>query len=188
METVKLNDLIRDRKKRKVIVEAMVTGKIFIYPTDTIYGIGCNAMDSDVVDRIRKVKGSDHPFSIIAPSKGWVKERLYVSHPDFLKRLPGPYTLIFRKRNPDFLSVASGSDSLGIRIPKHVFSELVNEAAIPFVTTSLNISGQKPVTNPSDIPGEMKNAADFLIDAGVLNNPPSKVIDLTSDEPKTRIE
>ena len=184
METVKLNDMIRDRKKRKAIVEAMVTGKIFVYPTDTIYGIGCNAMDSDVVDRIRKIKGSDHPFSIIAPSKGWINQMLYVNHPDFLKKLPGPYTLVFKKRNPDFLSSVSGSESLGIRIPKHIVSEMVNEAAVPFVTTSANLSGQGAIKSPGDLPNQIKDMADFLIDAGELKNSPSKVIDLTSDEPK----
>jgi len=128
MEIVKLDEIVRDGKTRKKIVDAMIMGKIFIYPTDTIYGIGCNAMDSDVVERIRNLKRSTNPFSVIAPSKGWVKERLFVNHPEFLVRLPGPYTLVFKKRNPDFLSHVSDSDSLGIRIPKHPFSELVYEA------------------------------------------------------------
>ncbi len=184
MKVVKLGDIIRNDKTRKRIVEAMITGKIFIYPTDTIYGIGCNAMDSDVVKRIRELKKSYQPFSIIAPSKGWVKEKLFVKHPEFLKRLPGPYTFVFKKRNPDFLSSVSDLDSLGIRIPKHVFSELVYEAGVPFVTTSVNLSGGKLVTKPEELPDEMKNATDFLVDVGVLNNPPSKVIDLTSEEPK----
>lgn len=184
METVKLDDLIRDGKKRKRIVEAMVTGGIFIYPTDTIYGIGCNAMDSDVVRKIRELKGSSHPFSVIAPSKGWIKQWLVVSHSEFLKRLPGPYTLVFKKRNPGFLSAASESDSLGVRIPRHVFSELVNEAAIPFVTTSANLSGHAVIKKPSDIPDQMRSIADFLIDAGELKNPPSRVVDLTSEEPR----
>jgi tRNA threonylcarbamoyl adenosine modification protein (Sua5/YciO/YrdC/YwlC family) len=184
METMKLDELIRNEKKRERMVEAMITGKIFIYPTDTIYGIGCNAMDSGVVERIREIKGSGQPFSVIAPSKGWIKERLFVKNADSLKKIPGPYTLVFRKRNPDFLSHVSGSYSLGVRIPKHTISELVCEAGIPFVTTSVNISGQKPVTKPEEIPDGIKKGTDFLIDAGVLDNPPSKVIDFTSEEPR----
>jgi L-threonylcarbamoyladenylate synthase len=184
METVKLDDLIRNRKKRKIIIDAMVTGKIFIYPTDTIYGIGCNAMDSDVVMKIRELKGSTHPFSVIVPSKGWIKQWLVVSHSEFLKKLPGPYTLIFKKRNPDFLSTASESDSLGVRIPKHIFSELVNEAAVPFVTTSANLSGHDVIKKSADVPDQMKNIVDFMVDAGELKNPASKVVDLTSDDPR----
>lgn len=183
MEVVKLNDIIGNEKKRKNIVEAMITGKIFIYPTDTIYGIGCNAMDSDVVKRIRELKGSSQPFSVIAPSKGWVKQYLF-SKENFLKRLPGPYTLVFKKKNPDFLSNVSESDSLGVRIPKHVFSELVHEAGIPFVTTSVNTSGQEPITKLEELSDEIKNAVDLIVEAGVLKNPPSQVIDLTSKEPK----
>lgn len=185
MEYVKLDDIVRDEKLRKRMINEMVTGKIFVYPTDTIYGIGCNAMDSDVVQKIREIKGSQHPFSVIAPSKGWVKDSLVVNSPEFLKKIPGPYTLIFKKRNPDFLSGASGTDSLGIRIPKHVFTKLVAEACVPFITTSVNPSGQAPVTNPNEIPDGIKDRIDFVIDAGVINNPPSMVVDLTSDEPKT---
>ncbi len=162
----------------------MVSGKIFVYPTDTIYGIGCNAMDSGVVRRIREIKGSSRPFSVIAPSKGWIRQSLLVTHGDFLGKLPGPYTLIFRKRNPDFLSAASESDSLGVRIPRHTFSELVTEAGIPFITTSANLSGQDVARSPTEVPGQIRKTADFLIDAGVLDNPPSRVIDLTSGEPR----
>jgi L-threonylcarbamoyladenylate synthase len=182
METVKLDDVVRNSRARKKVVEAMITGKIFIYPTDTIYGIGCNAMDSDVVRRIRELKGSSHPFSVIVPSKGWIKQWLFAKN-DFLKKLPGPYTLILRKKNPDFLNEVSSLDSLGIRIPRHVFSELVCEAGIPFITTSVNILGQKPVVRTEEIPEPMRKAADFIIDGGVLNNRPSKVIDLTSGKP-----
>lgn len=184
MEIIRIDDIVRNQKLRKRVLEGMITGKIFVYPTDTIYGIGCNAMDSDVVQRIREIKGTQHPFSVIVPSKGWIKSNLLVRHPEFLKKLPGPYTLIFKKKNPDFLSSVSGTDSLGVRIPKHTFTELVAEACIPFVTTSANLSGQMPVTRPDDIPDELKKVADFAVDAGILKNPPSRVIDLTSDEPR----
>jgi L-threonylcarbamoyladenylate synthase len=184
METIKLDDIVRNDKLRKKMIEEITTGKIFIYPTDTIYGIGCNAMDSDVVQRIREIKKTQHAFSVIVPSKGWIKDKLIVNHPEYLKKLPGPFTLIFKKKNPEFLSSVSGTDSLGIRIPKHTFTEIVLEACVPFVTTSANLSGQPVVTKTNDILGEIKNEIDYIVDAGVLNNPPSKVIDLTSNEPK----
>lgn len=182
METVKLDEIVRSSRTRKRVVEAMITGKIIIYPTDTIYGIGCNAMDSDVVKRIRELKESSHPFSVIVPSKGWIKQWMFAKN-DFLKKLPGPYTLVLRKKNPDFLSEASSLDSLGVRIPRHAFSELVCEAGIPFITTSVNALGQKPVIRIEEVPEMMRKAADFIIDGGVLNNRPSKVIDLTSGKP-----
>lgn len=183
MEIVKIDDLVRNERKRRHIVESMVMGKIFIYPTDTIYGIGCNAMDSDVVKRVRAIKSSSQPFSVIVPSKGWIKQYM-VTKGKFLNRLPGPYTLVYKKRNPDFLNIVSDSDSLGIRIPKHFFSELVCEAGIPFVTTSVNVSGQQHVTNVDEIPETIKNSVDFIVDAGQLNDNPSRIIDLTSDQPK----
>ena len=184
MEILELNDIERSADLRKRIVEAIETGKIFVYPTDTIYGIGCNAMDSDVVQKIRDLKGTQHPFSVIVPSKGWITENLEVKHPGFLRRLPGPYTLIFLKKNPNYLSSVSSSESLGIRIPNHFFTKLVTEACVPFVTTSVNRAGKPSAAKIEIIPDEIMDSVDIVVDAGTLNNPPSKVIDLTSDEPK----
>ena len=73
---------------------------IFIYPTDTIYGIGCNAEESKLVEKIREIKNRDKkPFSIIAPSIKWILENCETTEKEISKYLPGPYTLILKKKN-----------------------------------------------------------------------------------------
>ena len=85
--------------EKQEIIDSITEGKIFIYPTDTIYGIGCNAQDAEAVSEIRSIKSrAQNPFSVIAPSVEWIKENCVVEKEAeaWLKKLPGPYTLIFK--------------------------------------------------------------------------------------------
>ncbi|QQR92898.1 MAG: threonylcarbamoyl-AMP synthase [Candidatus Iainarchaeum archaeon] len=168
------------------IIRAMRAGKIFIYPTDTIYGIGCAALDAGAVKRIRALKSREiqKPFSVIAPSKDWIHTHFGVRFPEFLEKLPGPFTFILPKKVVGFLREVAAGESVGVRIPKHPFTQLVEEAGIPFVTTSVNISGQPHAKSISDIPKEMREAVDYVVDAGKLENPPSEIWDLSGEAPK----
>lgn len=171
---------------REEILSAMKSGKIFIYPTDTIYGIGCHAANASAVNRIRSIKSREtqKPFSVIAPSREWIHAHFMVRFPEFLEKLPGPYTLIMEKKDPSFLKEVSPTASIGVRIPKHPFTKWVEDAGIPFVTTSVNVSGQPHAKSIADIPNEILEAVDFVLDAGKLENPPSELWDLTGKEPK----
>jgi L-threonylcarbamoyladenylate synthase len=155
----------------------ILEGKIFIYPTDTIYGIGCNALDKKAVERIREIKKRDKnkPLSIIAPSFEWIKKHCVVDV-GLKKYLPGPYTLILKKKDPGFLKHVSETDSLGIRIPDCEFSEKVEEAGAPFITTSVNLSGEPFAVNIKGVPEEIKSRVDRIIDEGKLNGKPSTLI------------
>jgi len=166
------------------LIEEIRKGAIFVYPTDTIYGIGCNALNRESVRRIREMKGATHPFSVIAPSKKWIEENLRMRHGNFLKKFPCGYTLIFEKRKGEFLKDCSPSKTLGVRIPKHEFAKLIQKAGVPFVTTSVNISGKRPIKKTSSIPKHFLKHIDFVIDDGVLDNPPSRIFDLTGEKPK----
>ena len=99
--------------KKSEIIENILNGKIFIYPTDTLYGIGCNAMNKASVEKIREIKGRDKkPFSVIAPNIFWIKDNLIVDC-DLEKYLPGPYTVILKKKDPTFLKHVAEGDTLG---------------------------------------------------------------------------
>ena len=158
-------------------VEEILDGKIFIYPTDTIYGIGCNALDKKSVKKIREIKKRDKnkPLSVIAPSLEWIREHCVVDV-NLKKYLPGPYTLILKKKDPNFLNYVSKTDSLGIRIPDSEFSKSVKKAKIPFITTSVNLSGEPFTVRIKDVPEEIKSRVDVVIDKGELNGKPSKLI------------
>ena len=154
----------------------ILSGKIFIYPTDTIYGIGCNALDENAVNKIKEIKGrdKDKPLSIIAPSKEWIKEHCVVDV-DLEKYLPGPYTLILKKKDPTFLSHLS-PETLGVRIPDNEFCQEIRNSNVPFVTTSVNLSGEKPITKIADLKPEIKDKVDIIIDSGELSGKPSTLV------------
>ena len=156
-------------------------GAVFIYPTDTVYGLGCNGLDSFAVGRIRRIKGSKKPFSIIAPSLKWIRENCFVEKRDekYLKKFPGKYTLIFRLKNKAAIcrEVNLNLQTIGIRIPKHSISKLVSELGFPILTTSVNISGEKFLTELSELGKRMEKQIDFAIDAGALKGKPSRIID-----------
>ncbi len=181
MKTVKLEDVANNQDVRNEMMEEMRTGSIFVYPTDTVYGIGCNALISDSVKKIRKIKKTDHPFSVIAPSKEWILKNLVVDSKKSLDVLPGAYTLIFRKKEPFFLREVSSLPTLGVRIPSHPITKILMDIGIPFVTTSANISGKSHIRKAK---GVKLKGVNFLIDGGILPGPPSMVIDLSGDEEK----
>jgi len=174
--TVHKAELLRDLKHA-----------VFIYPTDTIYGIGCNAMDEALVHKVRAIKQRhDLPFSVIAPSKEWILAHCVVDEraASWLDKLPGPYTLILklRKRNglPD--AVNMGLDTLGVRIPNNWFSEVVEELGVPLITTSANLTGDDHMTSLDDLHPVVKKNVDVIIYTGELRGKPSAIVRLDTPE------
>ena len=167
--------------KREDIINYIKEGKIFVTPTDTVYGLGCDATNPDSVKKIRAVKNSPQPFSVIAPSKEWIRENLIIKNGNVLDRLPGPYTLIFKKKKA-FLEGVSPSNKLGVRIPDHPLTAIIQASGRPFVTTSCNVSGEKTIKSISELSKEIQNKVNVIIDDGVLDNKPSKVIDYSEGE------
>lgn len=180
---IKMKEILKDPVLQKQIITEMKRGAVFVYPTDTIYGIGCNANKSDSVSRIRKAKGSIAPFSVIAPTKDWVDKNFKVKHPAYIDKLPGPYTMVMKKKRQVFLFWVGTRASIGVRMPDHPFQKLVKKSGVPFVSTSVNKSGHRYIRDTSEIPEEMKLFIDFIIDDGKLDNKPSRIFDLTGDKP-----
>lgn len=160
----------------KILKQEILKGKVFIYPTDTIYGIGCNALNERAVNKIRRIKRRDKkPFSVIAPTFQWVKEKCIVNF-DLKKYLPGAYTIILKKKEPSFLNWVSDKETLGIRIPNHSFTKKIQKINVPFITTSVNFSGEKPFSSIDEIPKEILNKVDYIINEGKLSGSPSTLI------------
>lgn len=162
----------------------MEEGAIFIHPTDTIYGIGGNATSPSVVKEIREIKQrKTQPFSVIAPSKEWIRKNCVISRQaeEWLEKLPGPYTLILKLKNKSCVAeeVAPGLNTLGVRIPNHWFSGAVREMGLPIVTTSANIEGSDFMTSLENLDPEIKKGMDFIIYEGGKGVKPSKIVDLT---------
>jgi L-threonylcarbamoyladenylate synthase len=172
MKLLKINSI-----NLQEIISKILQGKIFIYPTDTIYGLGCNAENIESVNKIKQIKQRDanKPLSVIAPSINWIEENLIVDI-DLSKYLPGPYTLILKKKNKNFLSHVSSTGSLGIRIPDCDFTKIIQKSGVPFITTSVNLSGEPFITQISNVPESIKNKVNIIIDAGELNGKPSILV------------
>lgn len=167
---------------KNIIIDEIKDGKIFIYPTDTIYGLGCDATNTESVKKIREIKKRvSKPMSVIAPSKEWVVTNCNISLEE-LDKLPGPYTYFLKLRNNNAVShsVNPIHQTLGVRIPEHWFSELVSMANVPFITTSVNLSGRKHMENIEDLPKPFKGAIDYIIYEGPISGAPSIKIDLTN--------
>ena len=149
------------------IFDKIRDGSIFIHPTDTIYGIGCNALDSKSVKKIRLIKGrATTPFSIIAPSKKWICDNFEIKQhaKEWIEKLPGALTLILKKKDGKVAEeVAPGLNTLGIRIPNHWLSSAITELGFPVVTTSANKVGEDFMTSLDDLDISIKEHIDFII-------------------------
>ena len=166
------------------LIESIKDGAVFIYPTDTVYGIGCNALNSKSVKKIRELKGRPtNPFSVIVPSKDWIHENCIVNNEaeEWIKKLPGPFTLILKLKNKKCVSkeVNSNLDTLGVRIPGNWIRNFVSELGIPIITTSVNKSSEPYMTNLEDLDDSIKAGVDFMIYEGEKKAKPSRIIDLS---------
>ena len=180
MKIITKKQFLQNKKK---YVDWIKEGAIFLYPTDTLYGIGCNAKKPGPVNAIREAKGREGgPFSVIAPSKEWIVDNCRVMG-RWLDKLPGAYTLIVPMKKK-CVSVAVSRKGLGIRIPKNWFSSIVAEAGVPVVTTSVNKTGEKPIISLKKVPQDIKSYVDFAIDDGQIKGRPSKLIILTGKTAK----
>jgi len=173
------------------IVEQIRNGAVFIYPTDTIYGIGCNALDKIAVAKIRALKErTTNPFSIIVPSKEWVMKNCIITTKakEWLSKLPGPYTLILKLRNKNAIvkSVNQGTENIGVRIPDHWISGFVRKLGFPIVTTSANLAGKPFMTSLEDLDESIKEGVDFVIYEGEKKGRPSKIVNLVEGIIKER--
>ena len=177
-------DEIEARKNE--IAGKIKAGAVFIYGTDTIYGIGCDATNSKAVNKIRKIKQrKDAPFSVIAPSKEWVLENCTAKGlGKELNKLPGPYTLILNLKNKNCVSkhVNPANKTLGVRIPNHWISDFVSELGMPVVTTSVNKTDEPYLTSPDELQIGIKEKVDFMVDEGKILGKPSIIIDLTKEK------
>jgi len=125
---------------------------------------------------------------VIAPSKRWIYSNCEVN-PEaekWIDKLPGPYTLILKLKNKDAISslVNAGKETLGVKMPKHWFTEFVRELEVPIITTSVNETGKYFMTSLENLDQNIQKKTDFMIDEGEKDNAPSKIIDLTKSQVK----
>lgn len=172
------------QQKRQSLIMKIAQGAIFIYPSDTIYRIGCDATNEDAVARLRKLKNTTVPFSVVAPSKQWIRQHCMVDEvaEDALDLLPGRYVLVLPVANRNAVAKSTiTSDLIGVRIPRHWTHEIASLLGHPIITTSANIAGDDYMKSKSDIHPSVSKVADFCIYDGAIKGAKIQVLDPRSD-------
>jgi tRNA threonylcarbamoyl adenosine modification protein (Sua5/YciO/YrdC/YwlC family) len=170
------------------VVECLENGGVIAYPTDTIYGVGCDIFNKKAVKKIYQLKSRDvrKPFSFICFDLSDVTKYAQVSNFAFKimkRRLPGPYTFVLEATRlvPDLLMTKQRT--VGIRIPENTIAEMVvKNLGHPLVTTSANISGEDALGDPHEIEAVLGKQLDMVVDGGIIFSEPSTVISLVDDE------
>jgi tRNA threonylcarbamoyl adenosine modification protein (Sua5/YciO/YrdC/YwlC family) len=171
------------------VVEALARGAVIAYPTDTIYGIGCDIFSKSGIERIYQLKDRSRkkPLSFVCSDLKDISRYAQVSDNSYRlmrKYLPGPYTFILEATKEVPRIMMSKRRTVGIRVPDNAIClALVRELMHPIITTSANVSEQEPLCDPKEIDAQFGKVLDLAIDGGALPNVPSTVIDLTGDAP-----
>ncbi|MEM5797346.1 MAG: L-threonylcarbamoyladenylate synthase [Candidatus Aenigmatarchaeota archaeon] len=191
MKILKINP---KKPEKEVIAQAFDILKkngIVVYPTDTLYGLGANALSKQAIIKVYKVKGRDFkkPLSVafysLSQAKKYVKfSRLALKLAK--KFLPGPLTIILPMKYKFPKELTSGSRNLGIRIPDNKIAlELVKKCRFPITATSANISGYKDPVSVEDVIKQIGDKVELILDGGKCKySQPSTVVEVNSDEIK----
>ncbi len=174
------------------VVKVLREGGLVIYPTDTVYGLGCDIMNSRALERIARIKGikiEKANFSFVCADLSHLSD--YVKQIDtttfkILKRcLPGPYTFVLPGNNK-LPREFKKRDTVGIRVPdNNIALEIVRQLGNPIVSTSIYDEDEvlEYSTDPELIFEKWQNLVDMVIDGGYGGNEPSTIIDLSGYEP-----
>ncbi|MGA9115991.1 MAG: L-threonylcarbamoyladenylate synthase [Bacteroidota bacterium] len=181
----------QERVIRKA-VEHLEGGGLLIYPTDTVYGLGCSAESKGAIERIHLLKRRrpDRPFSFVCSDLTHISEYARVGNAAFkvMKHLvPGPYTFVLPSARMKTLPriLVSRRKTVGIRVPASpVTLAIVRLLGHPILSTSVTAPDGSILTDPDAIAALYGNDVGLILDGGVLPCEPSTVLDLTGEEPR----
>jgi tRNA threonylcarbamoyl adenosine modification protein (Sua5/YciO/YrdC/YwlC family) len=173
------------------VVECLLDGGVIIYPTDTIYGLGCDIAQHKAVERICRIKQVDpqkaqlsfvcHDLSQLSLYTRSISTPLYRLLREYL---PGPFTFILpaSKQVPKLLQ--SRKSTIGLRIPGNLIAHtLIKELGHPILSASLPGEMVEEYTDPELMYDNFKNLVDLVIDGGIGGMVPSTIVDCTGEEP-----
>ncbi|HBE9445162.1 RNA-binding protein [Clostridioides difficile] len=180
-----------DYEEIKIQAKLLREGKTVIFPTETVYGLGANALDENAVKKIYEAKGrpSDNPLIVHI----YEKEEVYDLAKDISdkaklvieKLWPGPITIILNKKDIIPYKTSGGLDTVAIRMPSNIIARaIIKEAGIPIAAPSANISGRPSPTKAKHVYEEMNGRVDGIVLGGDSNfGLESTVLDLTEETP-----
>lgn len=173
----------------KTIVECLLDGGVIIYPTDTIYGLGCDIFKQKAIQRISRIKNADwqkaqlsfvcHDLSNLSKYTKSISTPLYRLLKNYL---PGPYTFILPASREVPKILQSKKSTIGLRVPNNVIAQtIVEQLDHPLLSASLPGEMVEEYTDPDLMYENFKNLVDIVIDGGPGGMRPSTIIDCTSE-------
>ena len=186
--------MIKDKMDQKVIEEAgsiLKRGGLVAFPTETVYGLGGNALDEQAAEKIYAAKGrpSDNPLIVHIAEFGAL-EQIAAEIPKEAKKLadafwPGPMTLIFEKTKDVPYETTGGLDTVAVRMPSHEGArQLIESAGVPVAAPSANTSGRPSPTTAEHVKEDLWGRIDMIIDGGPVGiGVESTIIDVTEETP-----
>lgn len=190
-EFIKLYPQNPDPRRIAQIVQSLRDGGVIIYPTDTVYGMGCDIHNARAVERIARIKGikpAKNDFSFICYDLSHIADYARVSNQAFklMKSvLPGPFTFILQATSNVPKLLNTNKKTVGIRVPDNDIPRLiVKELGNPIITTSIRDEDEiiEYSTDPELIFEKFQHLVDIVIDGGYGGNVASTIVDATDDE------
>ena len=176
----------------RILIDCLKNGGVVIYPTDTVYGMGCDIFNSRAVERICKIRGvkpEKANFSFICADLSHIAE--YAKNIDtpvykvMRKALPGPFTFILEANSNVPKLFKSSRKTVGIRIPdNNICLQIVKELGNPIMSTSIHDEDEiiEYTTDPELIHEKYKDIVDIVVDGGYGNNEPSTIVDCSAGD------
>jgi tRNA threonylcarbamoyl adenosine modification protein (Sua5/YciO/YrdC/YwlC family) len=189
MKRIQIHPVNPQSRYLKEAVHVLQDGGLIIYPTDSVYGLGCDLFNKNAVEKIYQIKGNDKRklLSFICPSLKGISEYAFVSNPAYkiMRRLlPGPFTFILGATRQVPRILLEKRKTVGLRVPDNIVCQaLLGEFGNPIISTSASLPDQEFLGDPDEIADIFIHRVDLFLDAGPGGLEPSTVIDLTQDEP-----
>jgi tRNA threonylcarbamoyl adenosine modification protein (Sua5/YciO/YrdC/YwlC family) len=192
---IEIHPMNPEPRKVKQVMEILENDGVIIYPTDSIYGLGCNIFSHKAMERICQIKKIDFEkanLTFVCADLSNISEyaRPYSTsiYKLMKKHLPGPYTFILNANNTLPKLLKNRKKTIGIRVPNSpIVRDLVNGMGTPLLSTSIKNLEEDDIieypTDPYEIHEQYEHLVDLVIDGGFGGNIPSTVIDCTNDSP-----
>ncbi len=190
-EFIRLYPQNPDPRRIEHVVRALRNGAVVIYPTDTVYGMGCDIHNARAVERVARIKGikpAKNDFSFICYDLSHITDYAKVSNQAFklMKRvLPGPFTFLLDASGNVPKLLNTNKKTVGIRVPDHdIPRQIVRELGNPIITTSIRDDDEviEYSTDPELIFEKFQHQVDIVIDGGYGGNVASTIVDATDDD------
>ena len=186
---MEINPINPPQRKIDQVVEVLRQGGVIAYPTDTIYGIGCDIMNKKAIERVYQIKQMPRhtPFSFICSDLKNISQYAKVSnyaYKTMRRLLPGPYTFILEGSNQVPKMMLTKRKTAGIRVPDNpICMALINTLGNPIISTSAAGDDGVLLREPWLVDDQFGRLLDIVIDGGQVPGEPSSVISLIDDEP-----